>query len=437
MERAKGLLPVFISTFPPRKCGIASFTEDTIDALGVYEEHIRDVKIHPIDRTGLKYHHPVKEKHIINQFNSESWDNAADMIIERSSRRWLENKLKTVVILQHEYGLDGIDGEGKNYCRMAKKLMKKGIPNAAVLHTVLKEPNKHQHEVFVELGEYCSKLVTLTKGSRGILRSVYGINDRKIVHIPHGIPETCKNIGRKELKNKLGLEGKVVVSTVGLISQGKGIEYGLQGFAEFLNYVEPSFRKNILYIIAGQTHPDILEKNEGRDNYREELTKNAENLGLNPLEMLSGKKINLHGSNVLFINRFLEDSELVEVIKGSDVLLLPYLNPEQTSSGPLFYGVGLGTVVVASEFAGAKDLFSDEFGEPDGSGVLVKMRDADSIADGLRKAFANAAEIETKGYQKGVVMGWSVVAKEYINLFYNMTMSQDEIESVKVSFINL
>src|SRR3990172_5555491 len=161
MKEYKGISVTFVSTWYPRVCGIASFTAHTAAAIDVYEDDIRQIKIHPIDVDELHYYHPVREKHIIHQMDSTSWTNAAEMIIQRYHRNDAEG-IGTVAVLEHEYGLDG-SGRDNNYNEIARKLRKDCVPNIVVLHTVLEKPDDYQRDVLQQFGRNCDRLVVITQ----------------------------------------------------------------------------------------------------------------------------------------------------------------------------------------------------------------------------------------------------------------------------------
>jgi len=434
MTDFKGFSVNFISTWYPRICGIANFTEHTVKAIGLNEDDIRHIKVHPIDKNGLTYHFPLRDKHVIHQMDPSSWIDAADMIIDRYRKNDAKDII-TVAILEHEYGLDG-NGHDTNYNEVARRLNHAGVPNVVVLHTILKHPDDHQRDVIQQFGEHCDRLVIITPSSRDILKQVYGIDDKKIVHIPHGIPETHKKMSRTDAKERWGLAGRYIISTIGLVSKNKGLDYGIRGFSRFLEVVHPNFRDRMVYVIAGQTHPEELARHGGKDPYRETLYEIAKEEGLTPIRIKAATKLDFPDNNVIFLNRYLTDDEYIELVKASECTLLPYRNPEQNSSGTLAYSIGLGTAVVSTKFRYAEDVFSDNHGHPDGSGVLIDFTDEGEIAQGLREVFENLTEIEAKAYQKGVMMGWSVVGKQYINLLYQISMKPSEIESAKILFLS-
>ncbi len=434
MTEFNGFSVNVISTWYPRICGIATFTEHTVKAIDLNEDDIRHIKIHPVDKHDLTYHYPIRDKHVIKQLDPSSWIDAAEMIIDRH-RKNDPKGIRTVAILEHEYGLDGY-GRDNNYNEVARRLNNADVPNVVVLHTVLKHPDEYQRGVIQQFGQNCDRLITITPSSKDVLTQVYGIDDKKIVHIPHGIPETHKRMTRTDAKERWGLAGRYIISTVGLVSKNKGIDYGIRGFARFLNVVHPEFRERMVYVIAGQTHPEELAKHGGKDPYRETLYEIAKEEGLTPIRVKTTNKFAFPDNNVIFLNKYLSDDEYIELVKASECSLLPYCNPEQNSSGTLAYSIGLGTAVVSTKFRYAEDVFSDNHGQPDGSGVLIDSTDEGELAQGLREVFENLTEIEAKAYQKGVMMGWSVVGKQYVNLLYQVSMKPSEIESAKIHFIN-
>jgi glycosyltransferase involved in cell wall biosynthesis len=429
MNKYNGILVNLISTWSPRICGIGNFAQDTTKSLALYQDQIKDIKIHPIDKDDLSYvFPPVKEKHIINQLDSGSYSRAGSMIAERGHRRWAQDGLKSVAVLQHEYGLDG-NGHDNNYNLIAKMLKEEKIPTVAVLHTILSKPEDWQRNVLQELGENCTRLVVLTPSGREILTNPefkYNIDPEKVVYIPHGIPEIKRDISKEDYKTKFGLEGRVIIGTPGLISSGKGLKYAARGFAEFLKFVEPSYRKNINQIFLGATHPEVV-KHDG-EVYRNECFAEAEELGLNPIEVTDGKinpkrDLDLDKHKLIFVNSHVGDSTLKNFIGATDIGLTAYKNPQQISSGILFYHTGLGIPCVSSDYVCARDLLSD------GSGHLVKYElngkiNPDNIAKGLINVFENYDKMQSKTLKKGVRMAWPVVGAELNHLFTSLVKSK-------------
>jgi len=429
------------------------FSQDTAKAIDVYENTIKQIKIHPIDKNGLKYIHPIRDKHVIKQLDTSSWADATTIISGRN-RKWCEEGFKSVVILEHEYGLDG-NGRDNNFNYVAKRLKAECIPTIAVLHTVLQKPNTHQKKVLQELSENCSQLIVLSPSAIDILKDGYNIEN--VTYIPHGVPEIDRSISKQDRKSGFGLEGKFMVGTTGLVSPGKGLKYGIEGYSKFLKMVNPDFAKNIIYVISGQTHPEIIDYNNGKDPHRKELLDLCENLGLNPIETKNerinrDRKINLEDHRVIFVNAHLGDNTLTNLISATDVGLTPYKSPQQISSGILFYHAGIGTPCVSSDNICAKDLYRNRKGEhfyiedllkrkkdekfhKEVSGVLAEIGNTDQIGQGLRYAFEHIPTIESNILKKGLPMAWPVVAAEYVKLFTDL-VSNKKTNICQIPFID-
>lgn len=208
-------------------------------------------------------------------------------------------------------------------------------------------------------------------------------------------------VKEKNLKKELGLEGKIVVSTFGLIGPGKGLEYGIEAIAKLKNEFP-----NIVYLILGRTHPGIV-KNEG-ESYREKLLRMVEDLGVK--------------ENVLFVNRYLTQEEILKYLQASDIYMTPYLNREQAVSGTLSYALSCGRVIVSTAYRYAEELLAD------GRGILVDFRDSEGIYRAIRDVLKNEEkrkEIERKAFKYGKSMWWNVVAEKYITLFHKVILEKN------------
>jgi glycosyltransferase involved in cell wall biosynthesis len=453
MADYKGLLVNFVSSWTPRVCGVGSFTQDTTAAIATYEDSVKQIKIHPIDKTGLRYTNPpIRKKHVIRQLDTSSWKEVGNMIVERSHRRKLEDGFQSIVVLEHEYGLDG-NGQDNNFNYIAQILKQGKVPTIAVLHTVKKEANEHEKRVLQQLSRNCNQLVVLSPSGIDTLKDFYGI--KNVTYISHGVPEIDRSISKRDRKAKFGLEDKFVIGTHGLVSKGKGLGYGIEAYEKFLGMVEPSFRKNIVYLIGGQTHPEVLARNNGKDSHREELWKLCERKNLNPFETKSenineDKRIeDFNDHRVIFINTHLGDNTLLNLISAEDVGLTPYTDPQQISSGIIFYHAGIGTPCVSSDNVCAKDLYRNRKGEhfyikkilekdekfrEEVSGVLTEIGNTDQIAQGIKYVFENSPTIESNILKKGPTLAWSVIGAEYVKLFTDL-VTDKETNTCQIPFI--
>jgi len=249
-----------VSTYPPRRCGIGTFSRDLATALAHFTAEIGHIRIAAIDNGSGRYDIPVDLT--IDQYNPVSWRDTTAHVINRAK----ESTNPTVVLLQHEYGLDpddnGNDGQGTSFIKMAKAFTANGLITLVDLHTVLDDPDEHQRKILLELAESSDGLIVTTESAIHILESpTYGIEHGKLKHIDHGIRMQHRSqFDRLEIKRKHGLENRFLITTLGLLSPGKGIQYSIRGYGRFLaESCTAEQRARIVYLIAGQCHPEFVK----------------------------------------------------------------------------------------------------------------------------------------------------------------------------------
>jgi polysaccharide biosynthesis protein PslF len=365
----------FLSTYPPRECGLATFTEDLVNEI----TKVALVRPYVIAVTaGKEEYEDSRVAFKLNQHERESYVDTA---------RWT-NTYVDLLVIEHEYGIFG--GEcGEYIIDLAKRLK---IPFIITTHTVLEEPSTKQQAVLRELGQLSAMVVTMAESSVPILAGTYGIDADKIVVIPHGVPNLLVG-AREKLKVAHDLKGKQVISSFGLLSPAKGIEYGIEAVAK----VAADFA-DVVYLILGKTHPCV--KQEMGESYRQSLMDLAEGLGVR--------------DNVRFVDKYLTKEEVIKYLHLSDIYLTPYLSKEQAVSGTLAYAVGCGRVVVSTPYRYAREMLGD------GRGMLAEFRDSDSLAEGIRYILCNPLrkkEMELKTLAVGRTMTWGNVASGYTQLF--------------------
>lgn len=367
----------FISTFPPRKCGLATFTQDLVEAMARLQVG-PDPWVVAVTHADMPLQYDNRVQLEIKQEEKDSYAAAA---------RWLNAAPVDVVMIEHEYGIFG--GEYGSYIlSLLKKLDK---PALVTLHTVLPEPQREQADIMRGLAKYSAGMVSLAEKGRDILMRRYGIPGDKIHVIRHGVPA----MPTKEpavLKKKYNLAGRQVISTFGLLHPGKGIEYALAALPEVV-----AEHPEVIYLILGQTHPEV-QKRYG-DAYVDSLRQQVKRLGI--------KK------NVQFVNRYLSQDELMEYLALTDIYITPYLNPEQISSGPLAYAVALGKAVVSTPYLCAKELLAN------GRGLLVPFTASQALAQALLELLGNEAkraQIAGRAAEFGRSLSWPAVAQQYLEV---------------------
>jgi glycosyltransferase involved in cell wall biosynthesis len=294
-----------------------------------------------------------------------------------------------VVIVQHEYGIYG-GPDGDEVLDLLKTI---GSPCIVVLHTVLPRPTASQRRVLDAVGALASAVVVMTENARGILKSTYGIPMAKVSVIPHGAPVRAPAPMRVAPSRRR-------ILTWGLISPGKGIEWGIRAMAQL-----GDLGLDVEYVVAGQTHPKVLAT--AGEAYRENLTTLISELGLEATVSLDG--------------RYLDDDELTKVVNSADVVLLPYDSRDQVTSGVLAEAVAAGLPVVATGFPHAVELLAG------GAGVIAEHENPRSMAEALRRILT-ASDVAQKMHEAALrdaeTTSWPVVAEGYRALAAELIAAQ-------------
>jgi glycosyltransferase involved in cell wall biosynthesis len=360
----------------PRRCGIATFTTDLSDAIAA-EFSALDCFVLAMNDAGWRHAYPPRVRFEIAESDLASYRRAAD---------FLNVNAVDIVGVQHEYGIFG----GKAGSHVLALLRELRMPIVTTLHTVLGEPNPLQRAVMDELTQLSERLIVMSTHGAALLREVHGVPERKIDVIPHGIPRvpfTAHN------KDRLGVEGKSVILTFGLLSPDKGIEYVIDALPAIL-----ARHPETVYIVLGATHPHVKERYG--ETYRLMLEHRAQRLGVD--------------SSMIFHDRFVSQDELTEFLAAADIYVTPYLNPDQITSGTLAYAVGSGKAVISTPYLYARELLAD------GRGILVPWRDSRAIAreviDLLGDDVARLA-LRERAAAHGRDMAWPAVARRYLQSF--------------------
>ncbi len=410
-----------VSTYPPRKCGIGTFSRDLSTALAHFTGEVGHIRITAIDNGNGPYDIPVDLT--IDQYNPQSW---ADAIVNMSARV-RESSNPTVILLQHEYGLDpdekGEDGQGSNFINLAKVFHEQGLITLVYLHTVLDEPDEHQKKTLQDLAEQSDGLVVTTESAINILESnTYGISSDKLKHIDHGIRmQHPSQYDRLTIKRAYGLENRFLVTTLGLLSPDKGVQYGIRAYGRFLSEsCTEDQRKKLVYLIAGQSHPDFVKTEGGKpyEEFQALLNKALEDSGLRWCRVKELRTTNFDDYDVVFLDTFLDENTLMKLYGATNVMLLPYLNMQQISSGILADTLGSGRVAVATKFRYAVELIHSNKRCTEGlligrhaRGILVDPGEAsvEQIARALDHLVFNQKRrllMEKQAHQRGYQMRW-------------------------------
>lgn len=365
-----------VSTYPPRECGIATFTRDLSRAL-------RDAGLRTwvvaMDEEGAGYAYGPEVRMQVHEDSPEEYRAAAEALNHSDAH---------VVNLQHEFGIFG--GEwGELVLELVEPLDR---PLVVTLHTVLPDPPPRARRVVRALCRRAAAVVVMSPSAVDLLETRYGVPRSRVHVVWHGVP-TIDPLPREEAKRRLGLEGRLVLSTFGLVSPGKGLEDVLDALPAVAER-----HPQVVYLILGETHPNVRRR-EG-ERYRNMLLDKVRSLRL--------------WRHVRFENRYLRDEEIVAYLQATDVYVTPYHNPDQIVSGTLSWALAAGCPVVSTPYRYAVDLLSD------GRGVLVPFQDPKALAQALNELLADPqrrARLSERAYAASLPMRWPRVAARYAALF--------------------
>jgi len=367
---------VFISSFPPRRCGIATFASDLIESTALAAKGDFEPLVVAMRSGDHKYEEPVKFE--IRQNVKSDYICAAD---------YINFSHVDIISVQHEFGLFG--GEAGAYLSLLLNRLK--APVITTLHTVLDDPNPDYYKSLVDICKASYRVITMNERGVGMLRDIYKIPTRKIKLIAHGIPD-LPFVDSNYYKHKFGLEDRRTILTFGLLSKNKGIEVMLKAMPAIIK-AEPS----IIYIILGMTHPNIL-KHEG-ESYRFGLQQMVKDLNLQ--------------EHVIFHNRFVDDKELHNFLCAADIYVTPYLNEKQLTSGTLSFAVGTGKAVVSTPYWAATELLAD------GRGKLVQFGDSQQMSQAIMEILRNDSlyySLRRRAYEYGRSRTWPKIGQIYWKL---------------------
>lgn len=362
----------FLSTYPPTRCGLATFTAALATAIssnGSDESLI--VRVDDGVPAGPSI--PGARLQIamtLHPGDPEGRDAAADLL-----------NACDVVVVQHEYGIyGGADGE-----EIIDLLALLRPPRIVVMHTVLPAPTAHQRLVTAQIIENADAVVAMTATGMRMLSDQYGVSEERLSLIPHGVEEWTSQIDSTPSE-------RPVLLTWGLLGPGKGIEWVIRALAELTD-----LRPLPLYRVLGQTHPKVVL--DSGERYRRSLWALADELGL--------------GGSVEIDGRYRESDELAEEVSRADIVVLPYDSRDQATSGVLVEAVAAGKLVIATRFPHAVELLTA------GGGVLVTHEDPAEIAGAIRLLLGDLrlSKAEASRVRRAAApTGWTEIAERYREL---------------------
>jgi glycosyltransferase involved in cell wall biosynthesis len=373
---------LFITSFPPRECGIATYSQDLIKSLKNKFRNSFNIKICALESENEKHLYSDPIKYTLNTDQPNDFKNLANKINA--------NDAIQTVLIQHEFGLfRKREQELREFMEMLLK------PVVIVFHTILPNANDFHKAHVQDISRLAHSVIVMTNSAATILEDDYGINPEKINVIAHGTHLVAHN-DKTLLKEKYSLSNRKILSTFGLINSGKSIETTLDAMPSIIKE-----NSDALFLIIGKTHPSV-SKEEG-EKYREMLEEKIKTLQLE--------------NHVLFINSFLPLPQLLEFLQLTDIYLFTSKDPNQAVSGTFSYALSSGCPIISTPIPHAREVLKS------GAGVIIDFENSEQLSLEVNRLLANEElrnKMSSKGLHKMASAAWENSAIAHAKLFEKM-----------------
>lgn len=370
---------LFITSYPPRECGIATYSSDLIKAINTKFGNSFSIKVCALESDNRTYDYPDEVKYTLKTSDKESYKKLSASINN-------DDKIK-IVIIQHEFGF--FKKQEIAFQEFLSDVLK---PIIVVFHTVLSNPDEKLKTEVRSISAFCESVIVMTNTSSDILINNYGVPEQKISVIAHGT-HLVEHLDKNKLKIKYKLNGKKVLTTFGLLSSGKSIETTLDALPAIIKMCP-----NVVFLIIGKTHPEvILDQGE---KYRESLIKKVEDLSIQ--------------DHVIFINKYVELNELLEYLQLTDIYLFTTNDPNQAVSGTFAYAMSCACPIISTPIPHAKEVLTED------TGIIFNFGDSDKLSFNVIKILNNDAlrkKMSFNALQKIIPASWENSAIKHSLLF--------------------
>jgi glycosyltransferase involved in cell wall biosynthesis len=379
-DQAKELAEILVITsYPPRECGIATYSHDLIKVLNNKFRSSFSIKVCAVEAGNMEYNYPEEVKFVLDSSSAAGYQTIAQSINQ--------DKNIKIVLIQHEFGF--YHKQEAAFLQLIDDITK---PVVVVFHTVLPKPDERLKAKVQNIAKACISIVVMTNTSAKLLVNDYGIPQRKITVIAHGT-HLVEHLSEAFLKEKYGLAGRKVLTTFGLLSSGKSIETTLEALPAIVK-----LHPEVVFLIIGKTHPEVV-KNDGEE-YR---------------NMLKTKVVQYDLTrNVIFINRYLKLPELLEYLQLTNIYIFTTSDPNQAVSGTFAYAMSCGCPIISTPIPHAKEVLTED------TGIIFDFKNAQQLSDAVIRLLSDdqlRRNMSTNALQKIVSSAWENSAIRHARLF--------------------
>lgn len=357
-----------ISSYPPRECGIATYSQDLIKAINNKFGNSFVIKVCALESGKVEYNYPEEVKYILDTSQASDYLKLAQTINQ--------DKQIKIVLIQHEFGFFHTQEDA--FLQLIHEIK---MPVAVVFHTVLPKPNNKLKENVQSIASVSNSIIVMTKTSEQLLINDYDVPQQKIKEIAHGT-HLVKHLSEAFLKEKYKLKDRKVLTTFGLLSSGKSIETTLEALPAIVKT-----HPEVTFLVIGKTHPEVV-KNEG-EKYRQMLEAKVKELELQ--------------DHVRFINKYLALPELLEYLQLTDIYVFSSCDPNQAVSGTFAYAMSCGCPIISTPIPHAKELLTAK------TGIIFDFKNPSQLTKAVVKLLNNdelRINIGINSLQKIVPTAW-------------------------------
>ena len=381
----------YIGTYPPRECGIGTFTKNLFISMINKQEPTKKSNegfVVALNDHDLVYDYPKEVQLSIRQEHQRDYLKAAKFINISGA---------DICILEHEFGIFG----GHNGVYILPLLYRLEIPLIVTLHTIVKNPSYNEKAILQEICKMANNIIVMSHKAIELLISIYDVPEEKIAFIEHGVPDL--QFSQELSKKEFNLENKKVILTFGFVSRNKGIETAIKALPRIIDK-----HPDTIYLVLGKTHPNVLRYSG--EEYRIYLQRLIVSLGLE--------------NHVFFLNKFIDQKELFKYLSASDIYITPYLNEAQITSGTLSYAIGVGAAVISTPYWHAQELLAN------GRGRLFDFHDSAELSNILIELLDNPDILNNyreKAYNYGRTITWPKIGTKYVALSEKILKEKPEV----------